>query len=355
VVGRLARILWLVGVLSVAVAPLRAQPGQSTQVFLPVIAQQVTLNALPLGYHTADQIAASLAQLASQSPAIATLQQIGLSWETTRGLVNRPIWALRLCHTCANRPAVVYLGGQHAREIATPELMLQLAQDIVAGWPSDPTIGPLLDQVVIWIVPLANPDGHAQVEAGLANWRKNVDSSNDPPGDAALTLPDGIGVDLNRNFAYEWGQGGASATPGAFNYQGPAPASEPETQALQGFLASVRPVILLDYHSPDATVLWPWGYQSGPTPAAATLRTMGAQLAALTGYGFGQTSATYGITTGDTLDWAYGTLGTYALGVEIDGGFAPDSATVDAIYTKNRPALLLAASWAPCPTCVAVH
>jgi hypothetical protein len=77
VVRRLARILVLASALTIAVVPLHAQPSQTTQVFLPVIAQQGAFSALPPGYHTDDQIAASLAQLATRAPTIATLQAIG--------------------------------------------------------------------------------------------------------------------------------------------------------------------------------------------------------------------------------------------------------------------------------------
>ncbi len=308
-------------------------------------------SSLPSGYHTADQITAALQQLAAGNPSIATVQAIGPTWATTQGTANRSIWALRLCAGCTTsaRPSVVFIGGQHAREISTPEVLLDFANDLVTRWPGDPDVAYLLQNTAIWIIPVANPDGHVQVENGLTNWRKNVDSANNAPADASLTLPNGIGVDLNRNFGYEWGQGGASATPGDYNYQGPSAFSEPEDQAMRDFLTAVHPSVLVDYHSDLAAVIWPWGYQSAPAADAATLSAAGTRLADLAGYSFGQTYAQVGLTTGDTLDWSYGALGIVALGVELDQGFAPDIATVGNVWLKNRTGLYDAARWSLAP------
>ena len=159
-------------------------------------------SSVPAGYHTADQISSLLQQIASQYPTIASSQSIGPTWETTQGLASRQMTALRICSGCAAgpRPAIVFFGGQEADEISTSEVLLDFAQDLVSRWPTDPDVDYLLQSTTIWIVPLTNPDGHAKVEAGFSMWRKNTDSSHNQPGDASLTLPNGIGVDLNRNF-----------------------------------------------------------------------------------------------------------------------------------------------------------
>jgi carboxypeptidase T len=318
------------------------QANNQHMIYLPEVLQQGNWTQLPAGYHSVNQIEAMLFSLAAKSPQLATVEQIGVSWS------HRPIYALRICSVCTG-PSIVYIAGQHAREISTPEVVLDFANDLINGWQTDPTLTSLIEHVTLWFVPVANPDGHIEVEVGQANWRKNIDNTMNTPSDATLSPPYGIGVDLNRNFGYHWGQGGASTAPGDQTYQGPSAFSEPEDQAMRDFLTSVRPVVLLDYHSPYATVLWPWGYQSKPSDAASTLTNMGMTLAMMAGYGSGQTYATFGLTTGDTLDWAYGTLGIYAIGVELDGGFAPPAATVASIYAKNKPGMIQAAEWALAP------
>ncbi|HBG26053.1 MAG: hypothetical protein A2Y10_03115 [Planctomycetes bacterium GWF2_41_51] len=62
-----------------------------------------------------------------------------------------------------------------------------------------------------------------------------------------------IGVDLNRNFPGNWEEisylyGGSSANPGGGTYRGPAPASEPETEAVVSFLKEHQPSVVLSFH-----------------------------------------------------------------------------------------------------------
>ena len=77
--------------------------------------------------------------------------------------------------------------------------------------------------VDLWLVPTVNPDGAA------AGRRTN-----------------GHGVDLNRNFPRHWVEAGAGTT----TWSGPAPASEPETRAVQALLRQVRPRTVVVLHQP---------------------------------------------------------------------------------------------------------
>ena len=109
----------------------------------------------------------------------------------------------------AGTPTYVLVSTMHGNEPHT-RAILQALRD-----------GPAFDGFNVWVVPTYNPDGLA------AGTRRNAH-----------------GVDLNRNFPYDWRDLDG-------NYEsGPHPASEPETQAMMAFLAEIRPKRVLSFHQP---------------------------------------------------------------------------------------------------------
>ena len=103
------------------------------------------------------------------------------------------------------RRTVLVIGGLHGNEPVTPPTVRGLV------------IAELPDDVEVWLVPEANPDG---VAAGT-RWNAN-------------------GVDLNRNFSWDWRPSDG----------GPGPLSEPETQALTGLIGQLRPDVVVWVHQP---------------------------------------------------------------------------------------------------------
>lgn len=81
------------------------------------------------------------------------------------------------------------------------------------------------------------------------------------------------GVDPNRNFAFNWltpddtGDLGASRIPCSDTYAGPTPFSEPETTALNNFIANNKAKfdVYLSLHSYAHQILYPWGHSRTPT------------------------------------------------------------------------------------------
>ena len=95
-------------------------------------------------------------------------------------------------------------------------------------------------------MPVANPDGYQYTFDHERLWRKNL---RDNDGDGQITVGDG--VDPNRNFPKHWGYDneGSSRDPSSETYRGTAPASEPETQAMQGLFDRVTFKFQVNYHS----------------------------------------------------------------------------------------------------------
>src|SRR6185503_13100673 len=179
----------------------------------------------------------------------------------------------------------------------------------------------LLDEHLIVVVPVANPDGRVLAEQGYLQ-RKNTDTSHGSCG-----VPR-IGVDLNRNADFKWGVvNGPTESPCGETYPGPVPASEPEITALQSLVRSLfadqrgpgdtdaAPItttgVLLTIHSYSNLVLWPWGWTGTPAPNAAPLSAIGRKFASYNGYTAQQSILLYP-TSGTTDDWAYGELGIAA-------------------------------------------
>lgn len=77
--------------------------------------------------------------------------------------------------------------------------------------------------------------------AGVQVW---TISSMNPDGGVAGTRTNAHGVDLNRNFPFQWRANPRSHT----YYPGRRPASEPETAAMLTFLNELRPDVILSFH-----------------------------------------------------------------------------------------------------------
>lgn len=292
-------------------------------------------------YHNYGELEAELKALAASAPEIASLFSIGKS------LGGREIYSIRLNTsasgtTPSGKPGIVFLGTHHAREHLSTEVPFLLAKHLIENR-AKPDIAALLATRDVYFIPMVNPDG---VEHDIRGGRYRMQRKN------MRQNPDGsVGVDLNRNYGFHWGEGGASTNPGSDTYRGPNAFSEPESSAVKSFVEA-RPnlKILLSYHTFSELILYPWGHTndpiSEPKPLAA-YKAMAQTMASMTGYTPEQSSDLY-IASGDTTDWAWGAKRIYSFTFELtpksmwDGGFYPGAAAVASTFQNNiRPALYL--------------
>lgn len=83
-------------------------------------------------------------------------------------------------------------------------------------------------------------------------------------------------MDLNRNFDVAWGTVGASPYPSSESYRGPSVASEPETSALQAYVAAIPNLVAgIDLHSYGQLILRPFGYKQQDHPNEQQNRALG--------------------------------------------------------------------------------
>lgn len=135
---------------------------------------------------------------------------------------------------------------------------MRLMHHYLDGYGKDPRITRIVDTTELWFVLSANPDGYDYTFTGERDWRKNLRDNN---GDGSITPGDG--VDLNRNFRYKWGYDneGSSPDPGDETFRGTAPASEPETRALDAFQKRIGFQYGINYHSAAQLLLYGVGWQ----------------------------------------------------------------------------------------------
>jgi hypothetical protein len=235
-------------------------------------------------FHTYDETLAEFTQLAQNNPGLAQLVNLGPTYE------NRQIFALKIAKDPSiddpSKPEVLITGCHHAREWISVEVPVFFANRLVKGYATDNSIRHLVDNLQIWIVPIVNPDG-LNFSQGRPNdsvdstrlWRKNRRPiSVDGCGSS-------IGVDLNRNYGFQWRLSGDEPCPkstddnGASDdlkhetYRGPTPDSELELKALKTLVDNPmrRFRAELDYHNFGQLILYPWGYQSDHSLDDATL------------------------------------------------------------------------------------
>jgi Zinc carboxypeptidase len=261
-----------------------------------------------------------LHRVASQNPEIVKLVVLG------RSVQGREIIGLKVTQDArdkrdGSRPAVLYSSNQHAREWISLEVNRRLLHHFVDGWRADdPEITRILRSTELWFVISANPDGYQYTFDVERLWRKTLRDNN---GDGQITVGDG--VDPNRNFAEHWGYDneGSSPDPGDETYRGPGPASEPETQAMQGLIDRIKPKFQSNIHSFGEWLLYPQGWQVGTLDADYPLYVaLGGTDAnpAIPGFNPGQSADTLYVTNGETTDYAETSAGTIAYTPELGEG-----------------------------------
>ena len=290
-------------------------------------------------YRTVSETFTDLESLAEQYPGLAELSDIGNSWYKIRswGLAGSDIQVLVLTNrqsTGFEKGELVVMAAQHARELATAEVATRFANMLLAGYGTDPDLTWLLDYNRIHIIPQANPDGRSWVEQGFL-WRKNTNSTN------GCEFP-GHGVDLNRNGSFLWNHcnGCSSGDICSVFYRGDAPASEPETRAIEAYLRTVfadqrgegydDPApedtngVFISLHSFGRLLFYPWEHSSTPAPNRDDLRRLGRKLGYFPDYRVCNPELCLYRFDGSTTDYAYGTLGVAAYTYELGNAFFQD-------------------------------
>uniref|UniRef100_A0A0B6YQ37 Peptidase M14 domain-containing protein n=1 Tax=Arion vulgaris TaxID=1028688 RepID=A0A0B6YQ37_9EUPU len=130
--------------------------------------------------------------------------------------------------------------GEHAREFFPIESMFYFLKNLTKGLdkpfegrPSNTFSSWVVNNFDLYIIAITNPDGRSYIERTKNYcWRGT-----------------GAGIDLNRNFDWNYGGIGSSKYRGDEEYRGPKAFSEPETLVFRRLAASVSFDAFLSFHS----------------------------------------------------------------------------------------------------------
>lgn len=257
--------------------------------------------------------------------------------------------------TDEDEPEALYTGLHHAREPMSIIAPLYFTQWLLENYGTDQLATYLVDEREIWIVPIVNIDGYRYNEQMNPNggymWRKNKrDNNNDGNFDEFND-----GVDLNRNYGYEWGYDdtGSSPDPTSAVYRGSGPFSEPETEAIRQFCNQHEFRVALNFHTYGDLVIQPWGYNDSAPPHDAIFKEYALDMIRDSQYVYGYGSQTVGyVVNGNTDDWMYGAVDekpmiisyTPEIGHDGDNFWAPTDRILplaqENLYTQQYAALV---------------
>jgi len=255
-----------------------------------------------------NHVESTLKMLAKKHHDVASLTSMG------RSIQSRNLSTLRINTTEKNnessiKTGILFIGTMHAREHLATTVALELALWLCNN---KKNLHDFLSKYDIYITPLFNPDGSEFDLDGkpYRYFRKNMRINHDKR----------IGVDLNRNFSYGWGERGSSNFTGSETYRGPFPFSEPESRALKNFLENKTNIkAFVSYHSYGELILYPWGNTQKPIENIHDRKlheSIAQGMATITGYAPQQASRLY-IASGDTTDWAYATHKLISFTIEL--------------------------------------
>ncbi|RMF10177.1 MAG: hypothetical protein D6762_02115, partial [Candidatus Neomarinimicrobiota bacterium] len=240
---------------------------------VPAVQREFPLGSL-LGNYTLEEALARMDSLALRYPnLVSPRDSIGATIE------NRAIWAFKVSDNPTqdeDEPEVLYTGLTHAREPLGMMNLFYFVQQICEGYGTDPELTFLANERELWFIPIVNVDGYVYNQTmfpgGGGMQRKNRRDTGCGPGTER-------GVDLNRNFDYDWGGPGSSGYPCDPTFHGDSAFSEPESRAVRDFILAHDFSNVLHYHAYGNVLIFPFGDGTyPPEPDETTFREIGAAM-----------------------------------------------------------------------------
>lgn len=204
------------------------------------------------GFYTYQEFIDEIDAMAAQYPNLITAKAPISTFLTHE---SRPIYFMRMSDNPSSdeaEPEILYTAIHHAREPNSLSEVIFYMWYLLENYDNSEEIQFLLNNTELYFVPMINPDGYIYNETtdpgGGGMWRKNRRNNGGS-----------YGVDLNRNYSYQWGTTGVSMTPSADTYPGTAAFTEPETQAMKWFCENRDFMFAFNAHTYADDILHPIG------------------------------------------------------------------------------------------------
>lgn len=294
------------------------------------------------GYHTYAELLAVIDDMAVKFPNLISVKK-AIS-DTLLTHEGRPLWWVCISdnpNQDEGEPELLYTSLHHAREPNSASQMLFYMWHLLENYETDPMVQYLVNEGALYFIPCINPDGYVYNETtdpqGGGYWRKNRRPNENGS----------FGVDLNRNYGYQWGydNSGSSSNQNSETYRGPAAFSEPETRLVRDFCLAHNFRFVLNYHTYSNILIYPWAYNNETAdPAFVDLARL---LTRDNGYVSGTTANVifYNV-NGSSDDWMHAETGAYSFTPEVGPGawgFWPFADEIDGLNKINVWANLAAA------------
>ena len=284
-------------------------------------------------------------------------------------LENIPIVAVKISDNVSikeDEPRVLFVGQVHAEEVLGIEVILSLMNDLLDPRPEDYNhMNILKSYLEVWLIPSANPDGLGVVHEGLdLTYRKNKTDFSpgglDPNGifDFEPSIGNDVdGVDLNRNFGFNWTFGDTFLVFDETDYgshydyyRGPSPFSESEAVAIRDLALQHDFVFSIVWHSSRSgrlseKVFTSWNWEGAkPSPDLDLMKGVADTFSGLMEKEDGTgsyLSVLSGSRNGKLHDWFYRETGCIQYLVECGtSNLQPDSLLIESTISRTKPAMV---------------
>ncbi|MGN0183895.1 MAG: M14 family zinc carboxypeptidase [Aristaeellaceae bacterium] len=342
--------------------------------------------------YTYAELEDQLQAIAETYPDVTELYPIGTTYQ------ERTLWCMELTNPAidkADKTGIAVVANIHGGERESASSAMYFAWWLATESATE-QVQQILDNYVVYIVPVINPDGYEQ--SFVYNTRQNMrprdlngdgtafsDPYTDIDGDGYIATlyrgtadvqpevsrttpsfgmespdwdgngilgddPRNSGIDMNRTFDYQWNRYDVDSVEtgvigaNAWKSAGSGPATEPEVKAIQNFLLNNDIDAMATLHTGIQCVLYPWCYRAYDPEVDSddipfmkeTAAEMAAAFQETTGRGFYSMSSYEDYpTSAELIDYAYGRLNIHAYTIEVYSGGKSEDGSIEACKWEN--------------------